>query len=348
MDKYRDYIARDKISFQKMPKLPRSNIPLYYKLDVSFDRFIDFINQYGNKQLPLLEINIYDEDIITNQGQINIRFKLLNLINRLNTIKINFFLSDSTLPLYNSIMYELGWEHQDKTQLSLKTDRNPIPRERRNLQLEKSQGKLLLPEEKLIWCTPATLYEIKDKVDEKVLSDAIKLKEIVFEYYCILNSLYHVEEFTDFDKIWLAYDFIKRHIAFADEAVIVRDGREWINNPNGINDWASHPLGTYQHKKGVCEGQARLMQVLLNNPYLKCDTTTISGMHPLGSHAWSGTIVDGKLYQTCLTMSNLLKPLDRMGYIPDDDQVYPHIYQSSSLNERELKEVQEHIKLLRK
>ena len=39
-----------------------------------------------------------------------------------------------------------------------------------------------------------------------------ELKEIVFQYYMRLNSLYHIEDFTEFDKVWLAYDFIKRHI----------------------------------------------------------------------------------------------------------------------------------------
>lgn len=350
MDKYQSFVKVDRFSLAERTPLPRSNKPKYLSLELSFDKYNEFINQTLKKgiQLPLLEANFYDEGIITSDEEFYLRYSFLKAINELHFIDITFNLSDSTLPAYNAIMEKIGWKHNGETNLKMTIDRNPVSLERRDLRLESAQGKLLLPEEKLIWCTPAILYEIKEKVDERVLNDAIKLKEIVFDYYCRLNSLYYVEEFTDFDKIWLAYDFIKRHISFANEAVVVRDGREWRNNPNGINNWASEPLGTYLHKKGICEGQARLMQVLLNNQYMKCDTTTINGSHPLGSHAWSGTVVDDKLYQTCLTMSNPLKQLEKMGYIPDDDQIYPHIYQYSSLSNKELMDVQKHIKRLRK
>ena len=46
-----------------------------------------------------------------------------------------------------------------------------------------------------------------------------------------LNSLYHTENFTEFDKIWLAYDFIKRHISFANEATRYENGRQALYNP---------------------------------------------------------------------------------------------------------------------
>lgn len=350
MDKYRDYCVKNKFSFKRIQPMPRSREKVYFKLTISYDNFKNFMDRYGaNKEgLPLLEINIYDEDNIISENQINLRYQFLKMINELKTVKINFYLSDSTLPLYNLLMSKIGWIHQEKTTLSLNLDRNPVPKSHRNFYLESAQGKLVIPEEKLIWFSKPTLDGIKDKVDENVLKDALKLKDIVYNYYCRLDELYKFKEFSDFDKVWLAYDFIKRHIRFASEAVYVQNGVEKRYSPNGINDWASTPLGTYQHKKGLCEGQARLMTILLNNPYIRCDTKAINGSHPLGRHVWSGTVIEGRLYQTCLTMSNVFKRLDQMGYVADDDEIYPKMYTPSSLGDREVINVQNHIRRLKK
>jgi FAD:protein FMN transferase len=183
---------------------------------------------------------------------------------------------------------------------------------------------------------------------EETLKKAIKLKEIVFQYYARLNSLYHTEDFTEFDKIWLAYDFIKRHISFANEATRYENGRQVLYNPNNRYDFVSEPLGTYQHKKGVCEGQARFMQALLNNQYFKSDTVAINGVCPLGNHVWVGSVVNNQLYQTCLTMAGPFKDLGIKGYVPDVSEVYPKIYGTSSLSNQELMQIQSHIKRLRK
>ena len=179
----------------------------------------------------------------------------------------------------------------------------------------------MMPEESLIWVPATIIHKLEGKVAEETLKKAIKLKEIVFQYYTRLNSLYHTEEFTEFDKIWLAYDFIKRHISFANEATRYENGRQVLYNPNNRYDFVSEPLGTYQHKKGVCEGQARFMQALLNNQYFRSDTVAINGVCPLGNHVWVGSVVNNQLYQTCLTMAGPFKDLSIKGYVPDENEV---------------------------
>ena len=267
-------------------------------------------------------------------------------INELNFKKISFRLSDSTMPIYNAIMEKIGWKHSDKTELFMSIDRNP--KERKDLRLQSAQGKIMMPEESLIWIPATIIHKLEGKVDEETLKKAIKLKEIVFQYYARLNSLYHTEDFTEFDKIWLAYDFIKRHISFANEATRYENGRQVLYNPNNRYDFVSEPLGTYQHKKGVCEGQARFMQALLNNQYFKSDTVAINGVCPLGNHVWVGSVVNNQLYQTCLTMAGPFKDLGIKGYVPDVSEVYPKIYGTSSLSNQELMQIQSHIKRLRK
>lgn len=346
MDKFSQVITTNQMNIESVRPLP--NRPSYSKFDISFDKFNEFINQYltNNIQLPLLLATIYDEDATLSQEEINLRYTFLKLINELNFKEISFRLSDSTMPIYNEIMKKIGWKHFDRTKLFMTIDRNP--KDKKNLKLQLAQGKIMLPEESLIWVPSTIISQLQNKVDDNILQNAIKLKEIVFQYYMRLNSLYHIEDFSEFDKVWLAYDFIKRHITFATEATRYENGRQVLYNPNNVYDWVSEPLGTYQHKKGVCEGQARLMQALLNNQYFISDTVAINGTCPLGNHVWVGSVIDDKLYQTCLTMAGPFKDLQTKGYVPDDSEIYPKLYESSTLSNNELLQIQSHIKRLRK
>ena len=345
MDKFSQVIMKNKMSIEAVRPLP--NRPSYSILDVSFDKFKDFINFCSlNNNLPLLLATIFDEDDILSQNDINLRYQFLKIINEFDFKEISFRLSDSTLPVYNKIMEEIGWKHFDKTKLYMTIDRNP--KTRKNLQLQSAQGKIMLPEESLIWVPSTMISQLDGKIDNDTIKKAIELKEIVFQYYMRLNSLYYIDDFTEFDKVWLAYDFIKRHISFAHEATRCENGKQVLYNPNNIFDWASEPVGTYRHKKGVCEGQARLMQALLNNQYLRSDTVAINGVCPLGNHVWVGTVINNRLYQTCLTMAGPFKDLSIKGYVSDDSEVYPKLYEKSSLSNSELLQVQNHIKRLRK
>lgn len=348
MDKFSQVITTNISRLKAVTPLP--NKPRYSVFDISFDKFAEFINWYSKSHinLPLLSATIYDEDIILSPEQFNLRYQFLRLINSLNFKNISFILSDSTMPIYNEIMKKIGWKHVNKTTLHMSINRHP--QVRTNLQLAEAQGQVKIKEENLIWCSPIALAELKGKniIDARVLEDAIRLKEIVFNYYTRLNSLYHTEYFTDFDKVLLTYDFIKRHISFAGEATRTLNGKQILYNPNNIYDWVSQPLGTYQHKRGVCEGQARLMQALINNPYFRSDAVTIDGTCPLGNHAWVGTVINNHLYQTCLTMAGPFKDLEARGYVPDSNQIYPRLYESSSLSTTELLQIQSHIKRLKK
>lgn len=350
MDKYQKFINVGKFSLISRLPLPRSNKPKFSSLYLSFDNYIDFLKYLDEQDghMPLLEADFYDEDIILTDDQFSLRYNFLKIINRLNFLKINFHLSDSTMPVYNTIMKNIGWKHKDKTNITMTIDRNHMSNNPEYLRLDCAQGTLLIPEEKLLWCSPELLSKLDGKVEEKTLKATIELKKIVFQYYERLCILYYINRFSEFDKVWLAYDFIKRHIKFASEATMMDNGVQRLYNPYGINSWASEPLGTYIHKRGVCEGQARLFQALLNNPYMKSDTVTISGSCPLGRHVWAGTVINDKLYQTCLTMSRLFKNLNQSGYVPDSTEFYPQIYPSASLNDADINLIREHIKRLNK
>ena len=320
----------------------------HLKIKLSFDNYDNFIRDYklGKYRTLPLYIVLYDEDDKLTNNDIRKRYYFLKAINQMNILEIQFNLSDKTMPLYNVITNKINWHHQSKTKINMTIDRNPI--KEKDLRLDEAKGEIILPEEKLIWLPTETLRKLKGNVKEDVLTDTKNLQILVYQFYFKLNQLYEYKDLTEKDKLLLAYAYVKKHIKYASEAITIVDGRQTLYNPNGINNWASEPWGTYKHKRGICAGQARLMQILLNNPYIKSDTTTISGITPEGHHKWVGTIIDGRLYQTCTTMKGYCDDLDKAQYIPNPDQQYPLLYVHDSMNKREKDKVQEHILSLKK
>ena len=175
MDKFSQIITTNKLSIEAVRPLP--NRPSYSKLDISFDKYREFINfcLSNNNKLPLLLTTIYDEDSILSQEDINLRYQFLNVLNELNFKEISFRLSDSTLPIYNRIMEEIGWKHSDKTKLFMTIDRNP--KTRKKLELQSAQGKIMLPEESLIWVPSTIIHQLENKVDDDTLKKTIELSE---------------------------------------------------------------------------------------------------------------------------------------------------------------------------
>ena len=346
MDKFKNVITINKLILKRMHPLP--NKPSYSYLEISYDKFNEFINWYilNDIKLPLLEVAIYDESSILSYNDINLRRHLIEVLNNQSIISISFHLSDTTLPLYNKIMSEHKWKHKNETNIFMSINRHP--KERRELSLPLTQGKLILQEEDLIWLPLPILHQLSNIVDEQTLQKAIKLKEIARKFYLRLCEQYHVDKLSEFDKIWLVYNYLNHNISFANEATRYVDGKQVLYNPNSIYDWVKEPLGTYIHKRGVCNGQSRLAQALLNNPYLRSDTKVINGKCPLGEHVWIGSVINDRLYQTCLTMTGPFKDLERKGYIPNDTEIYPKIYETATLSNEDLFIIQSHIKRLKR
>ena len=85
MDRFSKVITTNEMSIKA--ELPLPNKPKYSILDISFDKFNEFINRYlsRNIRLPLLQATIYDEDVITSQFIMQLWKKLVgNILIRLN------------------------------------------------------------------------------------------------------------------------------------------------------------------------------------------------------------------------------------------------------------------------
>lgn len=84
MDRFSKVITTNEMSIKA--ELPLPNRPKYSRLDISFDKFNEFINRYLSEsiRLPLLQATIYDEAVITSQEDFNLRYQFLRKINELN------------------------------------------------------------------------------------------------------------------------------------------------------------------------------------------------------------------------------------------------------------------------
>lgn len=338
---------RNKIQNATTPSLPGRK-QLFFA--ISFDNFAKYLDEMKDIDITLpIECVIYDEDIITCDSDVALRLNFLKNLQKLNLKKINFKLSESTFPLYNTIMDRINWKHDDVSFLEMTVDRYPT--EIKDLRLERARGKILLSEEKLLWQGDYVLNRIKDRVDPNVLEDTNKLKYVVRHYVDGLERHYDVDKLTDFDKVWLTYHFIldrdKLNIKFADEqAFYGNDGQQHLLRSE--ENWESKPYGTYIRRRGVCEGQARLFRILTNNWDMKIDAITLCGMSALGPHCWLGTVIDDKLYYCCTTQHLLFDDAVRRGFVPDNSEYYPKIYEVSSLSAEDKRKIEGHIKSLKR
>ena len=190
MDKYNHIINKGILDIRVIAPLPprhngiQSSIPplpprqeVYFK--ISFDNFAKYLSEIRNVSIHSIPViaTIYDEGIISCDEDVSLRLAFLKSIQNLKIKEIKFKLSESTFPLYNTIMDRINWKHDNVSFLEMTVDR--YPNEVKDLRLEKARGKILLPEEKLLWQSDYTLCRLKDRIKPKVLEDTDKLKYVV-------------------------------------------------------------------------------------------------------------------------------------------------------------------------
>ena len=81
---------------------------------------------------------------------------------------------------------------------------------------------------------------------------------------------------------------------------------------------------------------------------MKIDAITLGGMSALGPHCWLGTVIDDKLYYCCTTQHLLFDDAARRGFVPDNSEYYPKIYEVSSLSAEDKRKIEGHINSLKK
>ena len=316
MDRYESFIHKGLYS----KKYDQSNI---LKITLSHDNFANFLKECneGKFNYTLLDIKIYDEKGELNDNDKKIIKDVLLKLNELNINKAEFNLCDETLPFYNVIMFNHMWRHNEKTVLKMSIDRKPAVQ--KDLKLSLAQGIIALPEEKLLWEKWSTMQTLNGKVDWNILNNTKKLQVLILNFYSNLNKLFYYKDLSEAEKAWLAYYYVRSRIKYVPSK---HSNLESLSATNNAVSLLMEPNSVNTYKKGDLTGQSRLMRVLLNNPYIKSDTTTIKGMTPDGYQEWVGTVIDDKLFQSCPAKKEFFTNLDAKGYDFDYHEQYPLIY----------------------
>lgn len=346
MDKFDSVIKKNILKINNVPPMPRSNQSGYIDFQISFDMFGKFLRE--RRLIPCnmpICCKVYDETIIKNDEDIKLRYEFLKRICNIKFANIEFILSDCTMPVYNEIMDNINWRQDDVTFLKMPIDREPT--NVKDLKLNHARGKVLLPEEKLLWLSDYELIRSKGKIDRKVIEDTDKLKYVVRDFIDKMDRQYDLSKMSTYDKVCLTYHYItdrdKLNIAFASEGAIV--GTDGLQHVNRNIDWQSKPYETYVRRRGICEGQARLFRVLLNNWYFEIDAITIDGRCPLGPHTWVGVVIQDKLYYCCTAQKKLFS---KTNFVSNLDEIYPQIYPISSLSDESIKNIERHVRSLKR
>lgn len=352
MDRFNSAVKYSIYDIKRVPALPKSNKGEYISISCSSDMFDKLLPTLWNLKTNLpVRCTIYDEREKTNDPEVStIRIRILELLNRLNIENIDFKLSDDSLKEYNELMNIVNWKHQNNTTLEITINRHPFNNGSINLEL--SKGKLLLPDEFYLWLSDYSISRLNSKLGFNKVDDILRLKRVVENYYSKINKEFYLDLLTDLDKLYLAYNYMKSrkglNISFAHNQTI-RDieGVQRLNRSE--TNWESTAIGTFDHKMGVCEGQARLLKALITNPYMKVDSEVINGKIPSGeSHTWLGVVTNRELIQVCLTMRGMFSNLDKSGYIPYEDDVYSRIYTHRELDNNDEKTLRMHIRSLQR
>ena len=306
---------------------------------ISYDMFYSF---NPGELLGVEDITIYDEDSIIDLSKQSLIYRIMNLINNCKSIKqLNLNLSNATLYEYIEAINRIQLRSDLKIDFYRTINRNPLYKGEVKSNLDKCKGRLHIYPEDLIMESDVVLRKLNSIVDDEVLYETDKLKDVVRNVMDYLGSKYDTLKMHPLGKTALVYNYVTNSIRFP-------------NNPtesNGcggaivINSEHSRAYPTFINKEGVCEGQARLTKALLNNYDMNIETVVLNGHSGSIGHAWIGVINKDVLYQVCLTGRKLYT---RNGYILNDNQLYPTCFPMRYLDENMSQKIKEEVKLYRR
>lgn len=250
--------------------------------------------------------NIYE--YINNMLLINIRnfdYSLISVIDKIpNNIGLNFKISSVDGTAYiNELIEVLSKCDRDNIVLTLhmcKFASNSyinIDSLQNDIKLSNHNGGLPSCDD-LEWYSLNLDDESFDKLINKLESNTKKrillMRGIAKEFSSVLQE----DNIQSIDgKVKAAFDWCKRNIIYATEAT----------NSDGTlaNDgsWAQDPIQTFIKKRGVCEGRAKLLKILLNNYYTKVKCYTVDGITITNlEHQWNEYVRhDGVIVQMDLS-----------------------------------------------
>jgi len=124
------------------------------------------------------------------------------------------------------------------------------------------------------------------KLSNESMVRAKKLRTIANNFYRFIpNSIREGDAKTKSDFV---YDWCRKNI-FYDNSATLEDG-----SLNYDRVSSQDPIITFEERKGVCAGRARLFKVLLNNYYMQINCFLVRGLAGRLEHEWNEVIDENK------------------------------------------------------
>lgn len=308
-----------------------------YDIVVSEDTF-DFFDGDEILNIPI-RVKVLDQGRVSSNEDVRRRANLIKSLNKHLLLASTFVLSSDSLPYYNELMAQCNWKNKKRTALYMPVEYDPLTV--KDLKVEWCQGTLMVSEKTLLWMK--NMYLARGHVNEDVFQDAEFFKRFIPELMQRIYDKYDFDKLDQFDKTFIITNLVNRSISYAEEAVEYVNGKCVLKKD--APSFVSKPLGTLKNKRGVCSGFTRLQEILLNNPYMMVNASSISGELGLNSHMWLGVEINDKCYQADRGVG-AFKDLDSMGYFPNKGQVITEVYEHDYLLKPEVVEesVKRHMK----
>lgn len=133
-------------------------------------------------------------------------------------------------------------------------------------------------------CSDENFKILISKLTDVAKKRAMNLRKIAYNFYRSLPDA--IKKANNKEKCDFVYEWCCRNISY-DTSGTIGDG-----SLNYDRRDTQDPIVTFNKRKGVCAGRARLLKVLLNNCYMKVPIFLVHGMAGKLQHEWNELITD--------------------------------------------------------
>ena len=160
-------------------------------------------------------------------------------------------------------------------------------------------------EEQNDFCTWAHNLNPKDKTflrtcisdEQRRLFDK---ENMACNYLCnkIKEEIPNIDLLDTRSKLEKIFDYIGTNYPYSSE--VLTDGGSRVRPGT---QWSQNPMGTFEHKRGVCSGRSNLLKLVANSRHFNIPCYVVSGELGSISHAWNEVILDGEVYEYDLSFN---------------------------------------------
>lgn len=155
-------------------------------------------------------------------------------------------------------------------------------------------------------CNDKTFELLLTKLTFKTLERISKMREIAFNFYRYMPV--KLKNGTNDEKIQFAYEWCCNNIGYDWTAIKSDNSLKWDRKDS------QDPIFTFNRRKGVCEGRARLLKLLLNNYYMRVPCFLVKGISGNLQHTWNEAILeDGNIIDM-----DISKQINRVAWNHDE------------------------------